>query len=156
MFICWWLNVICKRLLFISNYYWLLQEVDSIARLVQIQSAHNSLKRCLLPNVLLDRISLINDGICLWILIRKQLLLKTRYCNIEFVYEFKLLDITVDHNFLFNNYVDRLKSFVNKKLYFIKKLFNLSLNIKVQLFKTFIQPHFYHCSYLSVYFNNRE
>ena len=63
-------------------------------------------------------------------------------CNVEVVDEFKLLGITIDHNLIFNKYVDRLKSSVNQKLYSIKKLFYLSLNIKIQFFKTFIQPQF--------------
>ena len=49
--------------------------------------------------------------------------------------------------------MDRLKLSVNQKLYSIKKLFYLSLNIKVQFFKTFIQPHFDYCSSLAVYLN---
>ena len=73
--------------------------------------------------------------------------------NVEVVDEFKLLGITIDHNLLFNKYADCLKSTVNQKLYSIKKLFYLSLNIKVQFFKTFIQPHFDYCSSLAVYFN---
>ena len=73
--------------------------------------------------------------------------------NVEVVDEFKLLGITIDNNLLFNKYADRLKSTVNQKLYSIKKLFYLSLNIKVQFFKTFIQPHFDYCSSLAVYFN---
>ena len=73
--------------------------------------------------------------------------------NVEVVDEFKLLGITIDHNLLFNKYADRLKSTVNQKLYSIKKLFYLSLNIKVQFFKTFIQPHVDDCSSLAVYFN---
>ena len=46
-----------------------------------------------------------------------------------------------------------LKSSVNQKLYLIKKLFYLSLNIKIQFFKTLIHPHFDYCSSLAVYFN---
>ena len=34
-------------------------------------------------------------------------------CSVEFVDEFKLLGITIDHNLFFNKYVDRLKSSVN-------------------------------------------
>ena len=56
-------------------------------------------------------------------------------CNVEVVDEFKLLGITIDHNLLFNKYVNRLKSSVNQKMYSIKKLFYLSLNIKVQFFQ---------------------
>ena len=74
-------------------------------------------------------------------------------CNVEVVEEFKLLGITIDHNLFFIKYVDRLKSTVNQKLYSIKRLFYLSLNIKVQFFKTFIQPHFDYCSSLAIYFN---
>ena len=73
--------------------------------------------------------------------------------DVEVVDEFKLLGITIDHNLFFNKYLNRLKSSVNQKLYSIKKLFYLSLNIKFQFFKTFIQPHFDYCSSLAVYFN---
>ena len=73
--------------------------------------------------------------------------------NVEVVDEFKLLGITIDHNLFFIKYVDRLKSTVNQKLYSIKRLFYLSLNIKLQFFKTFIQPHFDYCSSLAIYFN---
>ena len=74
-------------------------------------------------------------------------------CSVEVVNEFKLLGISIDHNLFFSKYVDRLKSSVNQKIYSIKKLVYLSLNIKVQFFKTFIQPHFDYCSSLAVYFN---
>ena len=50
---------------------------------------------------------------------------------VDFVDEFKLFGITIDHNLFFNKLVDRLKSTVNQKLYSIKTLFYLSLNIKV-------------------------
>ena len=66
--------------------------------------------------------------------------------------EFKLLGITIDHNLLFNKYVASLKSNVNQKFYSIKKLFYLSVKIKVQFSKTLIQPHFDYCSSLVVYF----
>ena len=68
--------------------------------------------------------------------------------SVEIVDEFKLLGITID-----NKYAIRLKSSVNQKLYSIKQMFYLSLNIKVKIFKTFIQPHFDNCSSLCVYFN---
>ena len=74
-------------------------------------------------------------------------------CSVEVVDEFKLLGITIDHNLFFNKYVDRLQSSVNQKLYSIRKLFYLSLNIKVQFFKTFIQTHLNYCSSLAIYFN---
>ena len=63
------------------------------------------------------------------------------HSNVEVVDEFKLFCITIDHNLFFNKYISRLKSTVNQKLYSIKKLIYLSLKIKVQFFKTFIQPH---------------
>ena len=80
---------------------------------------------------------------------------------IEFKFSFKLvisnsnlvLGITIDHNIFLIKYVDRLKSTVNQKLYSIKRLFYLSLNIKVQFIKTFIQLHFDYCSTLAIYFN---
>ena len=75
------------------------------------------------------------------------------HSNLDAVDEFKLLGITIDHNLFFDKYVARLKSSVNQKLNSIKKLFNLSLKIKVQFFKTFIQPHFDYCSSLAVNFN---
>ena len=74
-------------------------------------------------------------------------------CIGEVVDEFKLLGITIDHNLLYNRYVVHLKSSVNQKLYSIKMLFYLSLNIKVKFFKTFILSHFDYCSSLAVYFN---
>ena len=75
-------------------------------------------------------------------------------CIVDVVDEFKLLGITIDHNLFFNEFIDRLKSIVNQKLYSIKRLFYLSLNIKIQFFKTFIQPHFDYCSSLAIYFKN--
>ena len=50
-------------------------------------------------------------------------------CNVEVVDEFKLLGITIDHNLIFNKYVERITSSVNQKMYSIKKLFYLSLSI---------------------------
>ena len=63
-------------------------------------------------------------------------------CNVEVVDEFKLNGITINHNLFFNKFVVRLKSSVNQKLYSIKRLIYLSLNIKFQFLKPFIQPHF--------------
>ena len=74
------------------------------------------------------------------------------HSNVEVEDEFKLLGITIDHQSI-NEYISRLKSSVNQKLYSIKRLFYMSLKIKVQFSKTFIQPHFDYCSYLAVYFN---
>ena len=49
--------------------------------------------------------------------------------SVEVVDELELLGILIDHNLLFNKYVDRLKSSVNQRLYSIKKLFYLSLTL---------------------------
>ena len=61
----------------------------------------------------------------------------------------KLLGI----KFFFIKFVDHLKSTVNQKLNSIKILFYLSLYIKDQFFKNFIQPRFDYCSSRAIYFN---
>ena len=71
--------------------------------------------------------------------------------NVEVVSDFKLLGICIDNGLIFNKYVDSLKKSVNTKLYSISKIFYLSYPIKIQFFKTFIQPHFDYCSSLTIY-----
>jgi hypothetical protein len=71
--------------------------------------------------------------------------------NVEVVSDFKLLGICIDNSLTFGKYVDSLKKSVNTKLYSISKIFYLSYPIKLQFFKTFIQPHFDYCSSISIY-----
>jgi len=71
--------------------------------------------------------------------------------DVEVVSDFKLLGICIDNSLTFSKYVDSLKKSVNTKLYSISKIFYLSYSIKLQFYKTFIQPHFDYCSSLSIY-----
>ena len=51
-------------------------------------------------------------------------------------------------------HVKMLTKAINAKLFSIKNIFYLSANIKLQFFKTFIQPHFDYCFSLFIYMCN--
>ena len=70
------------------------------------------------------------------------------------VSEFKLLGIIIDNNLSFQNYFKSLKKQVLGKLFSIKKIYFLPIDVKVQFFKTFIMPHFDYCSSIFIYANN--
>ena len=72
--------------------------------------------------------------------------------DVEVVTKFKLLGVFVDSRLQFKEQLIELKKRVNKRLYSIKKVFYLSLNVKTQFFKTFILPHFDYCLALVIYF----
>jgi len=76
--------------------------------------------------------------------------------EVEVVKKFKLLGIMIDHTLSFNDYLIDLKKKVNTKLYSIKKIFYLSLSVKVQFFKSFILPHFDYCLSLVVFLSKRQ
>jgi hypothetical protein len=63
-----------------------------------------------------------------------------------------LLGITIDDKLNFDKYSCDLRGTIMRKMYSIKKIFQLSYKVKIQFFKTFIMPHFDYCSSLSMYF----
>jgi hypothetical protein len=73
--------------------------------------------------------------------------------GLKVVQEFKLLGVNLDSKLQMHTYVKDLTKMVNKKLYSIKKLFYLNIDIKLQFFKSFILPHFDYCSSLVTYLN---
>jgi len=73
--------------------------------------------------------------------------------DVKVVNSFKLLGITIDDNLNFHHYASDLKKSVCRKLYSIKRLFYLSFSVKLQFFKTFIQPYFDYCSTIFIYFS---
>ena len=74
--------------------------------------------------------------------------------NVEVVSDFKLLGICIDNSLTFHKHVDSHKNSVNTKLFSISKIFYLSYSIKIQFFKTYIQPHFDYCSSLTIYLSS--
>jgi len=72
--------------------------------------------------------------------------------DITLVDEFKLLGFYVDNKLNFLKHISYLVKKVNPKLYLFKKLFYLSLSVKIQFFKSFILPYFDYCSTLIIYF----
>ena len=74
--------------------------------------------------------------------------------DIDVVENIKLLGITIDNKLIFSNFFKNLSKKVLFKLYCIKRLIYLPLNIRVMFFKSFILPHFDYCSSLFVYFSN--
>jgi hypothetical protein len=74
---------------------------------------------------------------------------------IQVVHEFKLLGVTIDDKLKFDKYVSDVKKKVYCKLYSIKRLYQLSFDVKLQFFKTFILPHFDYCLSLCIYMNNQ-
>ena len=70
----------------------------------------------------------------------------------EVVNEFRLLGVIIDNKLCFKKHVENTKFLVNRKLFSIKKIFYLSLSVKLQFFKTFILPHFDYCSSLAIFY----
>lgn len=72
--------------------------------------------------------------------------------KVKVVNEFKLLGVTIDSKLQFTKHVANVKLCIFRKLYSIKRLFNLCTAVKLQFFKTFVMPYFDYCSTLSCYF----
>ena len=70
---------------------------------------------------------------------------------IKVVSSFKLQGVNIEKDLFFQRHIEALKSTIKRKLYYIKRLFISSNSIKIQFFKTFIQPHFDYCSSLLMY-----
>ena len=75
--------------------------------------------------------------------------------RVQIVDKFRLLGITLDTKLNFEFYVSELRLQINRKLYSIKKLFYLSLSVKIQFFKTFILPYFDYCSSTIIYYSSK-
>ena len=71
---------------------------------------------------------------------------------VQNVSTFKLLGITIDNKLNFATHCSNLKKIINRKIYSIKRLFYLATAVKIQIFKTFIQPYFDYCLSLIIYF----
>ena len=73
--------------------------------------------------------------------------------KIEVVNSFRLLGIELDSNLSFKSFVSNLCLTINRKLYSIKRIFQLCFSVKVQFFKTFLLPYFDYCISLCIYFS---
>jgi hypothetical protein len=71
--------------------------------------------------------------------------------QIAIVDKFKLLGVVLDNKLGFSNTVAEIATKVNRKIHCIKRLFYLSTNVKLQLFKTFLLPYFDYCLTLTIY-----
>ena len=74
---------------------------------------------------------------------------------VQIVEKFRLLAVLIDSKLNFEQNVSQLRIQVNRKIYSIKKLFFLPLEIKIQFFKTFIVPIFDYCSTLLIYYSKQ-
>jgi hypothetical protein len=68
------------------------------------------------------------------------------------VKRFKLLGVTIDDKLNFEKYTCELRSTILRKMYSIKKLFQLARSVKIQFSKSFISPHFDYCSTFTIFF----
>ena len=73
--------------------------------------------------------------------------------KIRIVQEFKLLGVVIDNKLTFNKFVANQRALINKKLYSIKRLFYLPVDVKLQFFKSFILPYFDYGFTLAIYFS---
>ena len=64
----------------------------------------------------------------------------------------KLLGVTIDNKLNFTKHVSNIRTCIFRKLYSIKRLFNLCTSVKLQFYKTFIMPYFDYCSSIMCYF----
>ena len=60
--------------------------------------------------------------------------------------------MTLDSKLSFNKYANDIKLTATRKMYSIKRLFFLSMSVKVQFLKSFILPYFDYCMSLLIYF----
>jgi hypothetical protein len=72
--------------------------------------------------------------------------------TVAVVSTFKLLGVTLDNKLKFDVFTAELRKKIFIKMYSIKKLFQLCHSVKLQFFKSFMQPYFDYCSTLSIYF----
>ena len=72
--------------------------------------------------------------------------------QVNVVTSFKLLGIIIDNKLTFSQHISELKKNINTRLYSIKRLFFLSLSVKILFLKTFVMPYFDYCSTISIYF----
>jgi hypothetical protein len=72
--------------------------------------------------------------------------------DIQAVQSFKLLGVTLDTQLSFSKYANDIKLIAIRKMYSIKRLFFLSLSVKVQFLKSFILPYFDYCMSLLIYY----
>ena len=73
--------------------------------------------------------------------------------KIEVVSKFKLLGVTIDSKLSFVEHASLMTKSINSKLFAIKKLFNLSFDVNLLFFKTFILLFFDYCLYLIFYYS---
>ena len=73
--------------------------------------------------------------------------------DVNVVESFKLLGVTIDNKLNFCEHVALLRNTINRKLHSIKKLFYLSMNVRLQFFKSFVLPYFDYCLSLTIYFS---
>lgn len=82
-------------------------------------------------------------------------ILKIAGIEIEIVESFKLLGVLVDRNLNFQLFARSLRTSIYKRLFSIKRMFFLSLEVKIQFFKSFLMPYFDYCSTLQLYFSKK-
>ena len=62
-----------------------------------------------------------------------------------------MLGVTLDHKLNFNKHIANVCQMNNRKMFSIKRLFQLSFSVKLQFFKTFVLPYFDYCGTLAIY-----
>ena len=72
--------------------------------------------------------------------------------DIQVVQSFKLLGVTLDTKLSFSKYANDIKLIAIRKMYSIKRLFFLSMSVKIQFLKSFILPYFDYCMSLLIYY----
>ena len=78
--------------------------------------------------------------------------IRIRNATVKVVDQFTLLGVTIDSKLNFITYIALKKKEINKKIHSIKRLFYLSLPVKIQFFKSYILPYFNYCITLCIYF----
>lgn len=74
--------------------------------------------------------------------------------QIEIVKEIKYLGFMLDNHLLFSGHFEYIKKKILKKLYFFSRVSqHLSLNSRITVYKTIIQPHFEYCPTLLYFFD---
>jgi hypothetical protein len=73
--------------------------------------------------------------------------------KVSIMRKFKLLGVIIDDELSFKDHVEGICGKVNAGLFSIKSKCFLSMQTKIQFFKTLMLPHFDYCSSLCMYYS---
>ena len=74
------------------------------------------------------------------------------YACVKLVHHFKLLGVIIDEHLSFKQHINQASKKINGAMSSKKSKFFLSMETRLQFFKTFVLPHFDYCLSLCIYY----